>query len=264
MKTNKSSNVSFSAAKSNFINSLMLAALAVPGLALADSPVSANVSLVSDYLFRGVSQTGTKPAIQGGFDYAHDSGLYAGAWASNISWLSDFGVASNASFELDTYIGFAGSITEDVSYDVGALRYNYPGEYGTNTKADTSEVYGAIGWKWLSAKYSYSLGDTFGNADAKGTSYIEVGASYELPDNGVVLGAHYGKQTYKGPASVGVTSLTDPSYSDYSVSAAKDFGGYEMGLTYSSTNIESGGFYTDPQGNDLGKGKVVVSLSRAL
>jgi uncharacterized protein (TIGR02001 family) len=250
--------------QSKILNSLILAALAIPGLAMAeDSPFGTNFSLVSDYLFRGVSQTGTKPALQGGFDYAHESGFYAGAWGSNISWLSDFGAATSASFELDTYLGFGGSISEDVSYDLGVLRYNYPGEYGGGTKANTNEVYASIGWKWLTAKYSYSLGDTFGSVDAKGSNYMEVSASYELPDTGVVLGAHYGKQTYKGPVSGGVTSLTDPSYSDYNVSVAKDFSGYEVGVTYSNTNIESGGFYTDPQGNDLGKGKVVFSLSRA-
>lgn len=229
------------------------------------SPLSANVSIVSDYLFRGISQTGTKPALQGGFDYAHASGFYVGAWASNISWLSDFGAATSASFELDTYLGFGGSITEDVSYDVGFLRYNYPGEYGTNTKADTNEVYGSIGWKWLTAKYSYSLGDTFGMTEAKGTNYIELGASYELPDTGVTIDAHYGKQTYKG-ASADAAKLagTDPSYADYRIGVSKDFSGYGLGLTYSKTDTKAGGWYTDPQGNDLGKGKIVLSLSRSM
>ena len=253
--------------KRNLLNSLILVALAVPGIAMAEdaSPVSANVSIVSDYLFRGISQTGTKPAIQGGFDYAHESGLYAGAWGSNISWLGDFGVATSASFELDTYLGFSGSITEDVSYDVGVLRYNYPGEYGTNTKADTNEVYGSIGWKWLTAKYSYSLGDTFGVTEAKGTNYVELGASYELPDTGITLGAHYGAQTYKGAtADAAKAAGTDPSYTDYKVSIAKDFSGYEVGLAYSKTDTKAAGWYTDLQGNDLGKGKAVLSVSRSM
>ena len=290
MKTNKIGKVSFSAAKRNLLNSLILAALVVPGMAMAEDmettrhkegqhvipesahTVSANVAFVTDYLFRGISQTGTKPAIQGGMDYAHESGLYAGAWGSNISWLSDYGTAANASFELDTYIGFGSSITEDVSYDVGVLRYNYPGEYGTNTKADTNEVYGSIGWKWLTAKYSYSLGDTFGISEAKGTSYIEVGASYELPDTGINIGVHYGKQTYKGATADALAAditttpgvSQDPSFSDYNLSVSKEFSGFELGLTYSKTDAKSGGWYSDPQGNDLGKGKAVLSVSRSM
>src|SRR5450759_5333437 len=147
---------------------LLVAALgtlfAMPVLA-ADAPaaapapaVTSNISLVSNYLYRGISQTGAKPAIQGGFDYAHASGFYAGIWGSNISWIP----ASSSSLELDTYFGFKNSFATDYSYDVGFLRYNYPGVYPNPipagfAKANTNEIYGLIGWKWLTAKYSYSL-----------------------------------------------------------------------------------------------------------
>src|SRR5665647_2991268 len=105
--------------KSKLLNTLILTALSAPGLALAaDAPatppaVTANVGFVSNYLYRGISQTGAKPAIQGGFDYAHASGFYAGVWGSNISWVA----ASNASLELDTYFGFKNSFATDFSYD---------------------------------------------------------------------------------------------------------------------------------------------------
>src|SRR4030067_2039524 len=90
--------------KSNLLNSLILATLAVPGVAMAAvaPAVTSNIGLVSNYLYRGISQTGGKPALQGGFDYAHASGFYAGLWGSNVSWLSGLG-ASSASLELDTY-----------------------------------------------------------------------------------------------------------------------------------------------------------------
>jgi len=103
MKTNKANKVSFSAAKSKLLNSLILAALAVPSLAMAaDAPasphtVTANVGLTSDYIFRGISQTSGNPAIQGGIDYAHSSGFYAGVWGSNISWISDFNAGVSSS-----------------------------------------------------------------------------------------------------------------------------------------------------------------------
>src|SRR5665811_1233785 len=108
--------------KSKLLNSLILAALAVPGVALAADAapaptpaVTANVALVSNYLYRGISQTGGKPAIQGGFDYAHASGFYAGAWGSSISWIGDARIASSAGLELDTYLGFKNAFATDYS-----------------------------------------------------------------------------------------------------------------------------------------------------
>jgi uncharacterized protein (TIGR02001 family) len=261
--------------KSKFLNSLILAVLAAPGVALAADAaptpaVTANVGLVTNYLYRGISQTGAKPAIQGGFDYAHASGFYAGAWGSNISWISDPAppAASSASLELDTYFGFKNSFATDFSYDVGFLRYNYPGVYASGaTKANTNEIYGLIGWKWLTAKYSRSLGDTFGMPNAKGTSYIDLSASYPIADSGVTLGAHYGKQTFKGStAETAAAAGHTPTYSDYKLSVSKDFSGYAWGLAYSSTNAKKGVgqaynvVLVDGSNIDLGKGTLVLSV----
>lgn len=230
------------------------------------SPFSANVSLVSNYLYRGISQTGGKPAIQGGFDYEHSSGFYVGVWGSSISWLSDLytdskGVsgANNAGLEVDTYLGFKKNFADDFTYDVGFLRYNYPGTYPAGaTKADTNEVYGALGYKWLTAKYSYSLGDTFANPNTRGTNYLEVNANYPLEQAGVTLGAHYGKQTYQGAgATIATGSLT---YSDYKLSVMKEIASYELALAYSKTNASPA--YT-VLGRDLGKGTALLSVSRS-
>jgi uncharacterized protein (TIGR02001 family) len=230
----------------------------------SDHMLSANVGVVSDYLFRGVSQTGQRPAIQGGFDYMHSSGFYAGVWASNISWISDSGMASSASVELDTYFGFMNSFADDWTYDVGFLRYNYPGNYVAGAvKADTNEIYGSLGWKWITAKYSYSLGDTFGMNDARGSDYLELNAEYEIPDTGVTLGAHYGRQTYSGnDADAAKAAGFDPDYNDYNIRISKNFSGYVLGLTLSGTDTDKGGFYTNADGKNLGRTTAVVSLSR--
>ncbi len=257
--------------KSNLLNSLILAALAVPGVAMAESsPLTANVGLVSDYLVRGISQTSGTAALQGGVDYAHSSGIYLGLWGSNMSWITDFGATGTSSLELDTYGGFRGAFADDFSYDLGFIRYNYLGDYtpvaGT-AKADTQEVYGSIGYKWISAKYSYSLGDFLTVPNAKGTSYLELNASYSLADSGVTLGAHYGKQTYKGPdADLAKSIGLDPSYTDYKLSVSKDFSGYVIGLAYSDTNVVKNGFYTTPlpAAKDLGRSTVVVSVVHAM
>jgi uncharacterized protein (TIGR02001 family) len=240
--------------KKNLLVAALASAFALPAMA-EDLTFSSNVTLASDYLYRGISQTGTNPAIQGGFDLTHASGVYAGVWGSSISWLGDAGIA-NSGTEIDVYGGYRGA-AGDVSYDVGFLRYNYPGTYGTATKADTSEIYGSVGYSIVSAKLSYSLGDLFGVADAKGSTYMEVNASYPIADSGVTVGAHYGKQKYKG------TTVDDAAtYSDYKLSVTKDFSGYVVGAAYSSTN--AGAFYTNLQGKELGKGVVVLSLTRAM
>ena len=267
--------------KNKLLNSLILAALAVPGVAMAADvettehkegkhvtpassyTITSNVGLVSNYVYRGITQTVGKPAIQGGFDYAHVSGIYVGLWGSNVSWITGSGSTGNASLELDTYAGYKGSFAEDFSYDVGLVRYNYLGEYlppAGYVKADTSEIYGAIGYKWIAAKYSYSLGDFLTVPTAKGTSYLEVNASYTLADSGVTLGAHYGKQTYKGAfANALAAGGTTATYSDYKLNVSKDFSGYVLGLAYTNTNAKSGGYYTY-NGKDWGKSAVALSV----
>lgn len=276
--------------QSKLLNSLILAALAVPGMAMAaDAPasphtVTANVGLVSDYVWRGISQTTHKPAIQGGFDYAHSSGFYAGVWGSNVSWIVDTATTAtgNATLELDSYLGFKNSFAEDFTYDVGFIRYNYPGTYtpaastgvpGTNLgKADTNEIYGAIGYKWFTAKYSYGLGSFLTLPDAKGTNYLDLSVSYPIADSGFTVAAHVGKQTYKGANAAGLAAITTgaagtgtPTYTDYKLGVTKDFSGYVVGLAYTSTNASS--FYTTSAagntGTKLGKGTAALSLTHS-
>jgi uncharacterized protein (TIGR02001 family) len=261
--------------KSKFLNTLILTALGAPGVAMAEDAapalaapaVVANVGFVSNYVFRGITQTIGKPAIQGGFDYALASGFYIGVWGSNVSWITGSGSSGDASLEGDTYLGFRSNFATDYSYDVGVIRYNY---YGTYTppagyvKADTNEAYGSIGYRWISAKLSYAMGSFLTVPDATGTTYLEVNASVPLADSGVTLGAHYGKQKYKGTAAgVLVASGFDPSYADYKVSVSKDFSGYVFALAYSKTNAVSGGYYTYSSNGvprDWGKSAVAVSV----
>jgi uncharacterized protein (TIGR02001 family) len=254
-------------------NKLLVAALAsafaMPAMA-GDFTPSSNVSLVSNYLYRGISQTGAAPAIQGGFDLAHTSGLYIGAWGSSISWLIDSPAvtgATSSQLELDTYFGYKGAAA-DVAYDVGFLRYNYPATYSAtlpagSAKADTNEVYGAVTYSVVTAKLSYALGDLFGVAAAKGSTYLEVNASYAIPDTGITLGAHYGKQTYKGVNADNLKANgSDPTYADYKLSVSKDFSGYVVGVAYSNTNANKVQ-YTSGTNKYLGKSTAVLSLSRA-
>ncbi|MFZ5503822.1 MAG: TorF family putative porin [Pseudomonadota bacterium] len=272
--------------KNKLLNSLMLVALAAPGVALAEDAemtkhkegthvipesahtLSANIGFTSDYIFRGISQTSGNPAIQGGFDYGHSSGFYAGVWGSNISWISDFTPAISSSLEIDTYLGFSNDFADGFNYDVGFVRYNYPASNypAAFTKPDTDEIYGAVSYQWITAKYSYGLGDFLGVARARGTSYIELNASVPLGDSGVTLDGHVGRQTYKGTgADALVLAGTPPTYSDYKLSVSKDIGDFSVSLAYSDTN-SAGGFYTTPVASgsrDLSRSATTLSVSRS-
>jgi len=230
------------------------------GIAQAQQPPASphtytgNVGLFSQYIFRGLTQTNKEPALQGGLDYAHASGFYVGTWGSNISWLQDGSPAAyraGGSLELDIYGGFKGSIGKtDFGYDVGLLYYWYPGDTNPGCtigavacpKADTLELYGALSWKWLSGKLSYSLRDeTFGVPDSRGTYYFDVTANYPLPDTKLTLVAHYGMQKYDGHVAGAVASNdTLFSYNDW-----------KLGVSYSlPKDVTVGFFYTDTSGAD--------------
>ncbi len=259
------------------LNALAFSVMSGPAAAIAADDASpnkftSNVSLVSDYLHRGISQSGNKGAVQGGFDYAHSSGLYAGAWGSSISWISDRGLAVNAGLEMDTYGGFRNKLTEDISYDAGFIRYNYPtGYYVTPrplnyAKADTNEIYGALGYRWVTIKYYYSLGDTFAVYRAQGSNYIDLSISYPVADTGTTVAAHFGKQTFKGLAAGYLAAAgADPSYADASLGVSQNINGFVFGLTYSRTNASTadGAFY-NVSTNKLGRPAVVLSLRRSM
>jgi len=258
--------------KSKLLVAVLGALCAMPVFA-ADAPAapapaftpSANVAIVSNYLYRGITQTGASPAMQGGFDLAHASGAYIGVWGSSISWVSDGGLGTSAGTEFDTYAGYKGT-AGSISYDVGYLRYNYPGVYPKTfstgfANPDTNEVYVAATYSIVTAKVSYSLDNTFGVKTNAGSTYFDLSVNYPVGESGYTLGAHYGVQTFKGYDKT--VFAVDPGYSDYRLSISKDLtNGYALGLTLSSTNA-SDVVYRDLNGNYTGRGASVVSLSRA-
>lgn len=244
-------------------------ALASPLMAsAADAPASphtftGNMTLASEYLYRGIAQTAGDPALQGGFDYAHASGFYAGVWGSNISWLENASV-SGASLEIDVYGGYKGAITDDLGFDVGVLTYNYPGSLApAATNPDTTELYGALTWKFLTLKYSQSTGNLFGTANSKGSSYLELNAAYDLGE-GWGINGHVGHQKVKNNSFA--------SYTDWKLGVSKDVGFGVVGLAYSTTNAQdscsAGEFYcvatrpTGPAEYSAGKGVAVLSFSK--
>ena len=222
--------------------------------AAAASPISANVTLASEYVYRGISQTREKLALQGGIDYAHASGLYAGVWGSNISWLEDVGAGASSSMELDLYAGYKGKISDDFSYDVGYLRYEYPGSYPAGfVSPNTDELYVAGTYKMFTLKYSHSISNLFGYADSKGSSYLDASANFELM-SGLTLGVHAGHQKIK--------NWSDFSYTDYKLSLTKDFGGgLSVAGAYIDTNADDT-LYT-VKGTKIADSRFVLSVTKA-
>ena len=241
---------------------------AVPSVGMAQDKKEAsphtftgNLNLVSEYRYRGISQTNNKPAVQGGFDYAHASGVYVGTWLTNVSWLSDGGAGTvSNSLEWDIYGGYKGAVG-DFGYDVGLLYYYYPGKYpaGFNSP-DTLEAYIAGSYKTVTLKYSHALTDLFGFIDSKGAGYLDLSATYDL-GNGFGLVGHYG---YQMVPSTNGRSRSDCSYGDWKVGVTTEVVGMTVGLSYIGTGAkgDAGQCYRNAFNRDLGKGNVVLSVGK--
>jgi uncharacterized protein (TIGR02001 family) len=245
------------------VHALVLTGLvAVPALAQADeaaSPLSANVSLTSDYVFRGVSQTQNGPAIQGGFDYEHASGLYIGTWGSNVDWVSQ-GYKTNNSMEIDLYGGYRGSLPADVSYDVGVITYYYPGDKVAGVSSpDTTEAYLGASWKFLTLKYSHVVSSHFIGWDGasgektRNSNYIELNADYDLGNGWGVMG-HVGHQKVK--------HLSGADYNDWKLGVSKDLGFGTVALAYTDTDADVANFYTLGD-KKIADGRAFVSFSKS-
>lgn len=244
---------------------------AAPGMAAeepaqAETPtwtVSSNVGIFSQYIFRGIGYTQKQPAIQGGFDIAHKSGLYAGVWASNVS--ND--AFAGSSVEVDFYGGYANSIGE-VTYDVGLLQFYYPNgrittsnSGGPGERYNTLEAYGALTWKMFNVKYSHALTDFFGanadnfaRGDTDGSGYIEGNVNYEVLPSWIV-NLHAGHQH--------VENFKDASYSDWKAGITKKFdGGWEASAAWVDTNAKAAVYSFGPSLKYTGDSKVLAYIKR--
>ncbi|HEY8068497.1 MAG TPA: TorF family putative porin [Burkholderiales bacterium] len=277
--------------------SLATVALALPGLALAQAAAPApaaappppytftgNMALVSDYRFRGITQTFAKPALQGGFDFSHSSGFYAGNWDSAVNSGAGF---PGGNLEMDFYGGWKNT-WGDWGLDVGDIYYYYPGTHASatipdspannrtgniaNGKVHNNEIYVAGSWKWISLKYSHATSDYFSTPNTKGSNYLDLSANYDLGDGWGVNG-HVGHLDFK--------NMTNGSYTDWKVGVTKDLGGWVLGASYIDTNAKgscsasavnqvycfNNGSFNTPSGlpdktRNAGSGTVVLSVSK--
>ena len=253
-------------------------------------PLTANVSVTTKYKFRGQDQGGVgtndageittkavSPAIQGGFDWTA-AGFYVGNWNSNIGF-------TNTGIEMDFYAGYRGQINKDFGYDVGILQYYYP----QNDKAidfDTTEIYGALTWTFLTFKYSHTVsndyfglgkaqrliaeanGSSLGGSRGQNTGYWELNANYpidKLTINGHVGYTKLSKKLRDATIDGGEGGTIDvglKSYYDYKIGVTYDLSavagpGVSVAAAYVGANKKD--FY-----GDINKGRVILTLSKAM
>jgi len=216
--------------------------LATSTMALAE--FSANVAMTTNYVWRGVSQSDLDPAIQGGFDFSHSSGLYAGTWGSNVDF--DEAVADPADMEWDLYAGYSTEVN-GVGIDVGVIQYAYP---GSTADLDWVEFYGSASYKFLTLSFAHSS-DAF-NSNQDGT-YVNLGASFEV--SGFTLGASVG--------SYDIDTKND--YVDYKLSVSKEIGGFGFELGYTDTDLSRSECNTDYATTDDWCGSsLILTVSKEL
>jgi uncharacterized protein (TIGR02001 family) len=266
---------------------LLLASAAAAALtttaALAQAPaptpehtVTGNMTIGTDYRFRGISQTFGEgfftpgPTIQGGIDYSHSSGFYVGNWNSNVSGNQ---YPNGSSIEMDFYGGYKHAFG-DFGLDVGTIYYAYPGgtklpgrSPGATANDNFTDVYNweaYVGgsWKWFSLKYSYSFTDYFGlsedaiqgtvacnpirscsnlgrNGNTKGTQYLIGAFNYEIiPKLSLTATAGY----------TWVKNYQDLSYFDFKVGVVYDWAGWLLGAAIIGTDANKNYWYACDQG----------------
>ena len=255
------------------------------------SPITANITVVNDYRYRGISQSNFQPAIQGGFDYAHESGFYIGNWNSSISWISDTYAAAtspttvSAPVEMDFYAGFKKElIAPGFATDIGVLQYYYPmkgtlssSTYNTTTRQrnadrqatgqnpNTTEAYIAQNFTFGPVsgfvKFSYALTNLFGFYNSAGSYYPDLTVNYDTGVWGLTLNGHVGYQYISNKVGI-----YDFSYTDYKFGITKDFGGgLSANVSYVGTDaktVNGTPLYVSPQAKNTGRDGYLISLTK--
>ena len=239
---------------------LLFALLVATSVTAAQAQVTGNLGLTSDYRFRGVSQTQNAPAVQGGIDYAHKSGLYIGNWNSSVSSQV---YTSGAGLESDLYAGYKKEIFKGITVDIGSYNYFYPRattSAATGSDFDTYEAFAGVGYKdMISAKYSQTLGNGyFGTANARGTKYMQVDGKLPVPAiKNLAVVAHYGRTN--------VANSSNLDYDDINAGVVytlpKEF---DLGVRYYTNSSMTSAFQNanTVSGQKLYKNAVVVSLTK--
>jgi len=217
--------------------------------------LSGNAAIVSDYRFRGYSQTDFRPAVQVGFDLAHSSGFYLGNWNSNVSSF----VFTDGNLEMDFYGGWKGDVGGGLGLDVGVLHYYYPGSSSPKGgNYNNTDLYVGLSYANYSLKYSYTPSDFFSAPDTKGTWYLDGTATFDLGDGWGLVG-HLGYQKLKKQVDMDGDGIGH--YVDYKLGVTKDLKGWVVGLA--AVGATKDNWLPTKYGHPSGRLGAVFSVSRA-
>lgn len=224
---------------------------------------SASATLVSDYMFKGMTQTWGRPALQGSIDYTHSSGFYVSLWASGVSTK----VYAGSHAEGNLWVGYRNDIDPDWSYDFGVLEVFYPGgnynkiKYAAlpSQKYDFTEAFVSVTYKWLTVKYAQVLTDLLGfnektgyTGGSRGSNYLDLSVDVPLGDD-YVLGLHAGRQNVTTRLAAPTPGgSTNPDFKDYRVSLGKRFADGWSGSLEVSWNDNRAFFDGTPSNHDIG------------
>lgn len=206
------------------VTTLMLTGAALVASEVANAEVSANVALTTDYVWRGISQNQEDPALQGGFDYEHESGFYAGVWGSNVNF-------GDASTEIDLYAGWSTELDSGLGIDIGVIEYTYHGSDLADAN-DFTEAYIGLSYGGFSA--TYSAGDEFND-------HFDIGYGHDFESFSL--------------------SLTYGNYDDYAyfmVGASTSFGNLDWSLDYIDADSDA-----DVLFGDDADGRLVLTVSKS-
>jgi uncharacterized protein (TIGR02001 family) len=232
--------------RKTIIAAALAATFAAPMAAFAEDAapevpaLTFNVGVVSDYVFRGITQTRGLGALQAGADYAHESGLYVGTWVSNVNWVRDGGYTKDNNYEVDLYGGYKFDL-QGIGMDVGVIRYQYPlqngGEIASTTRTpNTTEVYIGGTYQELLVKYNYTVSPDFigwvppdASLYSRGSNYLDLTLTHPMTEK-VNLVMHAGRQVVK--------NLEAASYTDWKLGVTWDVGFGVAGLAATGSNAK--------------------------
>ncbi|QDX27731.1 hypothetical protein FPZ54_18100 [Sphingomonas suaedae] len=234
------------------LGALLLAATATPAFAQDETEapdaftITGSATVVSDYRFRGFSQTNEEATIQGGFTVGHESGLYVGTWGSGVGF-------ANGS-EIDVFAGFATEVTSGVTFDVGATLYLYPGTADSSIIEPYVAVSGTVGPASLKVGLAWAPEGQDSLGDAGGV-YVYSDAAVGIPSTPVKLKAHLGYA--KSDSFLGGL---DGEVLDYSIGAEVSWKALTLGVSYVNTDETTALGWKDSIGAD---GAVLFTLGAA-
>lgn len=216
---------------------ISLLSLSVANSVWAD--VSATLTLSNDYLFNGISQTGENAAFQGSIDWSHDSGWYAGSFASNV----DFPESTNT--ELDFYAGRVSHLSEDMTLDMGIASYNYFGDSQSDA-LNYPELYIKTAIHNFEINLWYTS-DYFGTGANHGIVYL---AGHQNITENLFLsaGVHYSKSFDIDIFSWGTD---DDNYVHWHITASTEIKGINISAGYHQTDLEN-----------LGENQFLLTISK--